>query len=418
MLTRNTDLPLLDPAGPTGANFQTKTMTAEQLHRSADRLQPEFARNPTQRFLMAFGLYALWTGLAWLSELLGQLRLPAEAETLLLAGLAATNVLFFALARAPQGHQPPPAAMVAVQCAVGLGWASVFTWFGAGGAPLTLGMYLTTILFALFQVGQRTFVRLALLASLAYAGIVLAKGLQSQADAAYWAHALNLAIFLGTVAWLLVFGHHLHELRRQLHLRNAELQDMVQKVSRVAERDHLTKSFNRHYIMETLAREKGRADRSNNPVSVCIFDLDHFKSINDHFGHLVGDRILKGFARRVRAELRTMDAVNPSDYRRSFGRFGGEEFIVILPCTSLTGAERCAERIRKAIAARPFDDVYRVTVSAGVAEYRRGETVPELLARADEALYRAKAEGRDRVVTSGQPVARAATILDLRRAQP
>ena len=392
-------------------------MTADQLSRSADSLQPEFARNPTQRFAMALGLYLLWTGLVWLSQLLGQLSLDPQAATLLLAGIAATNALFFGLARAARQHQPPPGAMVAVQCLVGLAWTSAFNWFSSGAAPLALGMYLTTVLYALFQVGQRTFIRLALLAVLAYAGVVLGKSLSGPGAVTHWPDALNLAVFIGCIGWLLVFGHHLHQMRHQLHLRNAELQEMVQKVSRVAERDHLTKSFNRHYIMETLAREKGRADRSNNPVSVCIFDLDHFKAINDEFGHLIGDRILKGFAKRVRAELRTMDAVNPTDYRRSFGRFGGEEFIVILPCTSLNGAQRCAERIRKAIADRAFDDVYRVTVSAGVAEYRRGETVPELLARADEALYRAKAEGRNRVLVSGSQLRRNARIMDLRQAR-
>ena len=136
-------------------------------------------------------------------------------------------------------------------------------------------------------------------------------------------------------------------------------------------------------------------------MAVCIFDLDHFKALNDEHGHLVGDRVLKRFARRVRNELRAMDLANPTDHRRSFGRFGGEEFIAILPSTALAGAAACAERIRATIADKPIDDIYKVTVSVGVAEYQRGETVPEMLARADDALYRAKAEGRNRVVIDG-----------------
>jgi diguanylate cyclase (GGDEF)-like protein len=166
--------------------------------------------------------------------------------------------------------------------------------------------------------------------------------------------------------------------------------------------------------MDSLAREKGRADRSNTPVSVCIFDLDHFKALNDKHGHLVGDRVLKRFAKRVRGELRAMDLANPSEHRRSFGRFGGEEFIAILPSTTLTGAGACGERIRAAVADRPFDDVYQVTVSAGVAQYQRGETVPQLLARADEALYRAKAEGRNRVELDGKPEPCSAEVHTLR----
>jgi diguanylate cyclase (GGDEF)-like protein len=277
-------------------------------------------------------------------------------------------------------------------------------------------MYITAVLFALFQVGQLTFIRLMLLAALGYAAAVFGRLQWLPGEPAFGAEALNLVVFLGVASWLLVFAHHLHALRSQLHKRNAELQNMVHKVSRVAERDHLTKSFNRHYIMETLSREKGRADRSNNPVSIVILDLDHFKAINDEHGHLVGDRILRGVAKRARAELRSMDALNRSDYRRSLGRFGGEEFIVILPGTALRGAAECAERIRAAIAAGPFDETYRVTISSGVAQYRRGETLPEMLARADEALYRAKSEGRNRVVVSGNLSTMRAEVVDLRPA--
>ena len=392
-------------------------MTADQLSRSAELLQPEFARNPSQRFAMAFGLYLLWTTLVWLGVSVGKIEIAHEAHSILLAGVAATNALFLVLARAARTHQPPPSAMVAVQCLIGLVWITGFSALRNGGAEFSLGMYLTAVLFALFQVGQQTFMRLMLLAALGYAGAILVRMPWLLGTADFSVEALNLIVFFGIASWLLFFSHHLHALRQQLHDRNAELQGMVQKVSRVAERDHLTKSFNRHYIMETLGREKGRADRSNNPVSVCILDLDHFKSVNDEHGHLVGDRILKGLAKRVRAELRTMDAINRSDYRRSFGRFGGEEFIIILPGTGVRGAARCAERIRQAIAARPFDETYRVTISAGVAEYRRGETVPEWLARADEALYRAKAEGRNRVVINGHITRHDAQVMRIHPAQ-
>jgi diguanylate cyclase (GGDEF)-like protein len=391
-------------------------MTAQKFSQTADELQPEFARNPMQRFVMAFGLYALWTGLVWLGMILGRIELPAGAAMLLLCGVAATNALFGVLARAASPHQPPPGPMVAVQCVMGLVWVTVFTALRSGGAEFSLGMYITAVLFALFQVGQLTFIRLMLLAALGYAAAVFGRLQWLPGEPAFGAEALNLVVFLGVASWLLVFAHHLHALRSQLHKRNAELQNMVHKVSRVAERDHLTKSFNRHYIMETLSREKGRADRSNNPVSIVILDLDHFKAINDEHGHLVGDRILRGVAKRVRAELRSMDALNRSDYRRSLGRFGGEEFIVILPGTALRGAAECAERIRAAIAARPFDETYRVTISSGVAQYRRGETLPEMLARADEALYRAKSEGRNRVVVSGNLSTMRAEVLDLRPA--
>jgi len=136
---------------------------------------------------------------------------------------------------------------------------------------------------------------------------------------------------------------------------------------------------------------------------VLLFDLDHFKTVNDRFGHLVGDQILTDFASRVKHELRGMDTVNTTEHKKSFGRYGGEEFLAILPCTDAAGAEYCAERIRALIARHEFRDQYNVTVSVGVAEYNLGETVPQLLTRADDALYQAKREGRNRVRCSRPP---------------
>ncbi len=392
-------------------------MTADQLRDSAQQLQAQNTRRPMQQFLTAAALYLLWAGLVWLSQALGTLELPGEIAALLMTGIASTIGLFFGIARASESLQPPPSVLAAMQCLLGLFWASLFACYAEGSGILTMGMFITTTLYALFQVSRRNFLRLLLLAALAYSSVVLLRYLPPASHDAWQADLLQLATGLGVMGWLALFAGHIHDLRQLLQERNQRLLDNMQKVARVAERDHLTKSFNRHYIMETLAREKGRSDRSNQPFSICIFDLDHFKAMNDEYGHLIGDRVLKGFAKRVRAELRAMDAVNRSEYRRSFGRFGGEEFIAILPLTGARGAFRCADRIRSAIAARPFDDVYRVTVSVGVATYRRGETVPELLTRADEALYRAKAEGRNRVIAADREERYRATVMDLRDAR-
>jgi diguanylate cyclase (GGDEF)-like protein len=389
-------------------------LTAEQLTRAADDLQPESGQKPMHQFAMAVGLYVLWCSLAWLSDLLGQSSLDREEAIILLAGISATNALFFGIARANGLLAPPASAVATAQCLLGISWATVYTFFSQGGGELVLGMYVTTVLFAIFQVDNQTFTRLTLFAAMSYGGVIAATLTIGEPKDISWSDSLQVLVFLGIMAWVLLYARHIHSLRRQLHERNDKLHSMMEKMARAAERDHLTKSFNRHYIMDTLTREKGRADRSNNPFCICIFDLDHFKAINDDHGHLVGDRILKGFAKRVRNELRAMDALNPTDFKRSFGRFGGEEFITILPCTGLHGAERCAERIREAIAKRKFDNTYDVTVSVGVAEYKRGEGVAELLARADEALYQAKANGRNRVQCSEPKKRRNAKVMDLR----
>jgi diguanylate cyclase (GGDEF)-like protein len=146
-----------------------------------------------------------------------------------------------------------------------------------------------------------------------------------------------------------------------------------------------------------LTREMSRTDRTGEFFCVCLLDLDHFKALNDNHGHLTGDRILASFARRVRGELRSMDTVNRAGVQSALGRVGGEEFLVILPHTTLKGALRVAERMRQAVNERPLDGQHAVTVSIGIAEYRGSETVGGLLGRADKALYGAKRGGRNRV---------------------
>lgn len=160
--------------------------------------------------------------------------------------------------------------------------------------------------------------------------------------------------------------------------------------------DHLTGLYNRRYMLERLQLWMQRSNGNEAPVSIVAFDIDHFKSVNDKFGHEAGDLVLQSFASRLRTNIRPQDiACRP----------GGEEFLLIMPETRAEMAEIGAERIRDAIAAEPFhierDDVdIKVTVSAGVATYRgEGGLLADFLYQADQALYRAKQNGRNRIET-------------------
>jgi diguanylate cyclase (GGDEF)-like protein len=218
---------------------------------------------------------------------------------------------------------------------------------------------------------------------------------------AYFASGTPL-LAAGMYATVIAFGLHaaaqiLQGEKLQLLASNAELQKELERVKRQAERDQLTNSWSRRSILDMLGREKARAERTSESLCVCLLDIDHFKDMNDRFGHVTGDRILAAFARRVRGALRTMDSVNSNGLKSAMGRVGGEEFIIVLPLTSLRGALRSAERIRKAVVRRPFEGLHQVTVSIGIAELRPGETVSSLIERADQALYGAKSAGRNRV---------------------
>ena len=165
-----------------------------------------------------------------------------------------------------------------------------------------------------------------------------------------------------------------------------------EETRRLATTDPLTGVFNRRTFIELAERELARSHRDATPLSLMILDLDHFKQVNDTYGHLVGDEVLVAFTALVKDCARRGDLVV---------RYGGEEFCVLLPGTPLGAAGALAERIRTAtattaLATRPM----KITVSAGVTAYAGGPEakLETLLARADEALYRAKHEGRDRVV--------------------
>ena len=158
----------------------------------------------------------------------------------------------------------------------------------------------------------------------------------------------------------------------------------------LATHDSLTLALTRRAWLENCSRELARCRRHGHNMAVVMMDLDHFKNINDTHGHQVGDQVLVDFSQRVRQQLRQADRL---------GRFGGEEFVLLLPETSPEDALKVAERIRTS--RRQLPDVPLCTVSIGIATFENGtDSVNHLLARADEALYRAKDLGRNRVETA------------------
>lgn len=166
----------------------------------------------------------------------------------------------------------------------------------------------------------------------------------------------------------------------------------IEAVERDAAVDGLTRVYNRRYFSLWFENELRRAKNYSQPLSLLILDIDHFKKVNDSFGHAFGDLVLKAVAREMKASLRTYDLL---------GRIGGEEFLIASPGSTLDDAAGLAERIRERIRGRSIADPsheVKVTVSAGVTSLgEQDATADTLLARADDALYMAKQQGRDRV---------------------
>ena len=174
-------------------------------------------------------------------------------------------------------------------------------------------------------------------------------------------------------------------------LYRARLQATLEHIEAISVRDGLTGVYNRRHLEVLATQEIGRAERHGGPLSVVLFDLDHFKAINDGFGHRAGDDVLCEVSRRVETALRVNDHL---------GRYGGEEFVLILPDTSLDGAGQVAERVRRSVHDTPVETdagSLEVSVTLGVAEWQLQEPVDALLDRADRCLYRGKKAGRNRV---------------------
>jgi diguanylate cyclase (GGDEF)-like protein/PAS domain S-box-containing protein len=166
-----------------------------------------------------------------------------------------------------------------------------------------------------------------------------------------------------------------------------ERRQMEKELQKLASTDGLTKAYNRAKYNEIIEREMERAKRYNSFLCMIILDVDHFKRVNDTYGHVVGDHVLKNVVDVIKENMRQTDYIV---------RWGGEEFVLVAPETDLEGAKVLVERVRKAVEGYKFDKVGRVTVSLGIAQFKENDTKDGLIKRADNAMYKAKTGGRNR----------------------
>ena len=200
-----------------------------------------------------------------------------------------------------------------------------------------------------------------------------------------------VAIFLLTVLTISLLIVLIYLMLRQLRIKLDYARDLLDRMSKT---DILTEISNRRHLMERFNNELERAKRAGNSLCCIMMDVDHFKAINDTFGHLKGDDVLRELAKILKDSIRTYDVV---------GRYGGEEFMIILPDTNLENAAKLAERIRQKVESdlgnkSNLSASNSVTISLGLTGMRDDDTSFEtIIKRADEALYRAKESGRNRV---------------------
>lgn len=179
------------------------------------------------------------------------------------------------------------------------------------------------------------------------------------------------------------------ELEIKVENRTNKLKTAYKKMKDLASIDDLTKIYNRYYFFNIFNQKLESLKSDKTIFSLIMFDLDHFKNVNDTYGHDVGDYVLQETCRVVEKDLREDDI---------FARVGGEEFLILLPNTNIENAFYTAQRIRQSIEQHKFKDISKLTISLGVAEANEPITSTELLKKVDIALYKAKKEGRNRVI--------------------
>lgn len=261
---------------------------------------------------------------------------------------------------------------------------------GGPGKPVALMLLFIILMFCMFIVSTRQLGRCCLLAT---AGFGLVFHQVAQDATAPFVAEMQL-VFFGVMVIILmsmcVLATHLNNIRLAAMKRKNELAEALTRIRELAIRDELTGLFNRRHMLELLNTERSRTARAGHPWCIGLLDIDHFKQINDRHGHGVGDEVLRAMALIIQDGLRTSDQV---------ARWGGEEFLVMFPDTTCEEAAQVLQRIRQALASAVISATepdLHTTFSAGVTAFGEEEPLVRTIDRADQALYRAKAAGRDR----------------------
>ena len=344
-------------------------------------------RGPLTLTLLAVLVYALFSGVvAW--EV--RLGLMDARQGLAWGALSISGILgFYALIRSGLstrlGSDP---SLTLLQSAFGVAMTALGYAINPALRGAIIAIMMLNLVWGMFVLKDRQALGLC---AFALALLAATMAWMSHVDPARFPPAIEALHFTFAVILLVAtssLSMRMGGLRTRLAERKAELQQALATIRELAQRDELTRLSNRRHVLEMLGVEHVRSVRTGEPLSVVLVDIDHFKQINDRHGHAVGDAVLLGFAQALRAGLRESDFA---------GRWGGEEFLLVLPATRPADAAALVDRLRDGVARLLFDPVapdLRVGFSAGVAECAADEAIQAAVGRADEAMYRAKAAGR------------------------
>ncbi|AZC52835.1 GGDEF domain protein [Pseudomonas chlororaphis subsp. piscium] len=355
-----------------------------------------------KRFVLAAGTYGLALLLLWLAIFSGHYSAPLRSA-LIDTGLVVLSqgvlLWLFVSGRNLRFRDP---SLTEIQILLGIGWQ---TWMLAHldtARGTFLVFYLLMLLFGLFHLPRRAFVRCALCIFIGFAGITLWDGYHFRLADPMLA-VLQVCVLFVVLAWLCLYASYVQASRQRMRQRRFALQahqdtlrGMMRQLEDLVATDELTGLYNRRHFLRLASREL-HAMSLDQMHGLALIDLDHFKRINDVHGHAAGDQVLQAFAAVASACLRDGDVL---------ARYGGEEFVMLLPDCDPERLTSCCERLRVAFMDAQLIgiEVPGLSLSVGMTLVELGDDLDDALQRADQALYRAKRDGRNRCAAAWENI--------------
>jgi len=342
-----------------------------------------------RRFFISLGIYILNFPLSSLAYYADMMDL--KILYLLWIIIFALNIILYIVFRTGINRRLKDPSMTSIQICVASLVVMYAIFFVYEARGILFSVYILILLFGIFRLDTRQFLYASSFILLTYGtDIFLLQVFRPQdiilkIEIFQW---FGLAIVLVSVSFI---GGNISFLRRELATSRKKLRSSMMTIREMAIHDDLTGFYNRRHLMELIETEKNRSVRTGSVFTLVMMDIDKFKNVNDTYGHQAGDNVLMTFSAIIRSVLRKTDFC---------GRYGGEEFLIVLTETDLQDAKIFAERIRSCVEESFFPDLssnFRVTVSIGLSQHRTKEDIEKTISRADEALYRAKNNGRNRV---------------------
>jgi diguanylate cyclase (GGDEF)-like protein len=350
-------------------------------------------RARTAAILLCALMYAICCSAAYYAASINLMR-PFAPNLLLATSVPAYAVFYYLVRFGKTKHLKDPTLMLPQNVFALIAIAFAYTAVGPNDRGAVLVLIALVMVFGMYTHTPKQSVQLGVMAMLL---LGMSMGILAHIDPGYYPPELELLRFellMGTVPTLIFSAYQISSWRNRLAAQRQDLKLALEQVQQMATHDVLTGLYNRRFMQDRLEEAVKRCERHGEQFTVVLIDLDHFKRVNDQYGHKVGDIALMAFANASSIVLRETDII---------ARWGGEEFIFLLPNTAAENALVALERLRQTLATCAVSDSapqLRVRFSAGVVVHDCVTSLTNTLDRADKALYQAKSEGRDRDVTA------------------